>query len=256
MPLHVVTLNTWKNDGDYARRLPLMRDGLAAMAPDVVCLQECFAAPRRPDGGPDEAPEGGADTAAWLAAALGMTLHAAPARGKPRRHAGREVFSTSGLAILARGEAVAEGRLALTGDPADGERIAQRLDLVAKGRPLRVVNLHLTHLRGAAALRALQLREALAWAEDGLEGGLVIAGDLNATAEDPALAPLGLTPRPGTLHGARAGAPSPTRGLAIDHCVLLRPGAWREVGTLRGCETPDSEGWFPSDHAAVGLGLG
>jgi endonuclease/exonuclease/phosphatase family metal-dependent hydrolase len=242
--LRIVTLNTWKNEGDYARRLPLMRDGLAAMAPDVVCLQECFIAE-------------GFDTAAWLAAELGLKPYAAPARGKPRPHGGRELFSTSGLAILVRGagpEEAAAARAALISDPADGERIAQRLDLVAQGRPLRILNLHLTHLRNAGALRAAQLAQALDWAREGLAGGLVVAGDLNATAADPALAPLGVEPRPGTLHGARAGMAAPG-GLAIDHCVLLRAGPWRQAGLLRGCETPDPDGWLPSDHAAVGLQL-
>jgi endonuclease/exonuclease/phosphatase family metal-dependent hydrolase len=238
--VRIVTLNTWKNEGDYPRRLPLMRDGLKALAPDVACLQECFAAE-------------GFDTAAWLAAELGLELHAAPARGKPRRHEGGDLFSTSGLAALARGPATS-ARLALTSHPADGERIAQRLDLVIQGRPLRVLNLHLTHLRGAAELRGVQLREALDWALADLPGGRVVAGDLNATAADPALAPLGLEPRPPTLQGARAGLAIPGT-LAIDHCVLLRAGPWRQMGLVRGCDAPDAEGWFPSDHAAVGVEL-
>jgi endonuclease/exonuclease/phosphatase family metal-dependent hydrolase len=238
--LRIVTLNTWKNEGDYARRLPLMRDGLAAMTPDVVCLQECFVAE-------------GFDTAAWLAAELGLELHAAPARSKPRRHDGRDLFSTSGLAILIRGQA-ASAKRTLISQPADGERIAQRLDLVVRGRPLRILNLHLTHLRNAAELRAAQLMEALDWADAGLAGGLVVAGDLNATAADPALAPLGLEPRPSTLQGARVGLES-SRAMAIDHCVLLRHGPWREAALLRGCDAPDGDGWFPSDHAAVGIAL-
>ena len=82
----------------------------------------------------------------------------------------------------------------------------------------------------------------------------MVAGDLNATAADPALAPLGLAPRPSTLQGARVGSGT-SRAMAIDHCVLLRAGPWREAGWLRGCDTPDPEGWFPSDHAAVGVKL-
>lgn len=238
--LRIVTLNTWKNEGDYARRLPLMRDGLAALASDVVCLQECFVAE-------------GFDTAAWLAGELGFAQHAAPARGKPRRHDGRDLFSTSGLAILVRGAAVSAQR-ALSSHPVDGERIAQRLDLVSQGRPLRILNLHLTHLRNASELRARQLAEALDWASADIAGGLVVAGDLNATAADSALAPLGLEPRPATLQGARVGPEAP-RGMAIDHCVLLRAGPWREAGSLRGCDTPDADGWFPSDHAAIGVEL-
>jgi endonuclease/exonuclease/phosphatase family metal-dependent hydrolase len=238
--MRIVTLNTWKNEGDYARRLPLMLTGLKALAPDLVCLQECFVAD-------------GFDTAAFLAAELGLDMHAAPARAKLRCHDGRELLSTSGLAILARGQGTSSIR-ALTSHPADGERIAQRLDLVVEGRLLRLLNLHLTHLRNAAELRAAQLLEALDWAQEGLAGGLVVAGDLNAAATDPALAPLGIEPRQSTLQGARVGA-APPRAMAIDHCVLLRPGPWRETGLLRGCDTPDADGWFPSDHAAVGLAL-
>lgn len=82
----------------------------------------------------------------------------------------------------------------------------------------------------------------------------MVAGDLNATGADAELSRLGMEPRPSTLHGARVGA-APPRGAAIDHCLLLREGAWREVGRLRGCDVPDPEGWFPSDHAAVGVCL-
>lgn len=238
--MRIVTLNTWKNEGDYRRRLPLMRDGLAAMSPDVVCLQECFVA-------------AGFDTAGWLAAQLGFDLHAAPARTKPRWHDGRDLQSSSGLAMLVKGEAVSARRELVTHE-ADGERIAQRLDIVVDGRPLRILNLHLTHLRNAAELRAAQLVEAIGWAGAGLAGGLVVAGDLNAAAVDPALSPLGLGPRAPTLQGARGGL-QPNGGMAIDHCVLLRPGPWREVGLLRGCDVADAEGWFPSDHAAVGVEL-
>jgi endonuclease/exonuclease/phosphatase family metal-dependent hydrolase len=238
--LRIVTLNTWKNDGDYARRLPLMRDGLAALTPDAICLQECFVAED-------------VDTAAWLAGELGLELHAAPARGKSRPHDGRDLFSTSGLAILVRGEATSAQR-ALTSHPADGERIAQYLDLVVQGRPLRILNLHLTHLRNAPELRAQQLAEALDWACEDLAGGLVVAGDLNATATDPALAPLDLEPRPSTLQGARIGLDT-SRTMAIDHCTLFRTGPWREIGLLRGCDAHDADGWFPSDHAAIGIEL-
>ena len=238
--MRIVSLNTWKNEGDYSRRLPLMRDGLAAMAPDVVCLQECFVAD-------------GFDTAAWLAAELGLNLHSAPARSKPRWHEGRNRLSTSGLAILARGTATAATQ-ALSSVPDDEDRIAQSLDLLIEARPLRVLNRHLTHLRNAAQLRATQFTEALDWAVADLEGGLVVAGDLNAGAEDPALAPLRLQPKPSTLHGARLGLES-VGSTAIDHCVLMHPGLWQQVAPLRGCDAPDAEGWFPSDHAAVGMVL-
>ena len=60
--LRVVTLNTWKCEGDYRARLPRMAAGLRALDADLVCLQEVFAC---------AAPS--ADTAAWLADALGLS---------------------------------------------------------------------------------------------------------------------------------------------------------------------------------------
>ena len=164
-------------------------------------------------------------------------------------------MSASGLAILTRHPGRAEIR-GLESDPRDGQRIAQRLDLDVGGTPLRILNLHLTHLRGdrADGVRADQLTAALTWAAADLEGGLVVAGDLNATAAEASLAPLGLDPAPATLQGRRAGA-QPLPGLAIDHCVLLQEGGWRWASAHRALDAPDAEGWFPSDHAAVVLDL-
>jgi endonuclease/exonuclease/phosphatase family metal-dependent hydrolase len=241
--LRIVTLNTWKNEGDYPRRLFQMAEGLANLRADVVCLQECFAG-------------GGASTVDRLASVLGMFPHRAPSRRKLRQHGPLRVMSTSGLAILTRDPSARANLCALVSDPRDGQRIAQRVDLVASGHPLRILNLHLTHLGGAKAegVRAAQLTAALIWATADYEGGLVLAGDLNATAADSALAALELPAMPATLHGPRAGT-APSSGLAIDHCVLLRKGGWRTTGTGRALDQPDGDGWFPSDHAAVVLDL-
>ena len=40
--LSLITLNTWKCDGDYPRRLTLMRRELARLDPDILALQEVF----------------------------------------------------------------------------------------------------------------------------------------------------------------------------------------------------------------------
>jgi hypothetical protein len=244
--MRIATLNTWKNEGDYARRLDLMTRGLAALSPDIICLQECFAG-------------AGTDTAAVLAHRLGLVNLPRPSRAKLRLQGGAMVPSTSGLAILSRLPAVAERAHPLVSHPADGERIAQRLDLAAiDGHALRILNLHLTHLRGAqfSALRASQLTQALDWAYEGLVGGLVVAGDLNAAASDPALAPLNA--RVGfemtTLLGARSHGPQ-GEGPAIDHLLLQQPGGWRVASRFRALDQGDSDGWRPSDHAAVVIDL-
>lgn len=236
--MRIVTLNTWKNEGQYERRLALMAKGLGALAPDIVCLQECFVAK-------------GHDTAAYLAAELGLRLTAAPARRKLRQHLGETLPSASGLAILHRNAPLATGRLDLPSDPVDGQRIAQWAD-VAPG--LRVLNLHLTHLGGpeAARLRASQLVQAMTECHRPGQD-LLVAGDLNASGDAPELAPIAADLDPtavATLQGERADrAPSPSR--TLDHLALVQPKAWTITARFRALDQPDAEGWFPSDHAAV-----
>jgi len=175
--VRIVSLNAWKNDGDFPARVGLIAAGLAALAPDVVCLQECFATE-----------DGEIDVARELAAALGLAAMTAPSRLKVRDLGGAMALSTSGLAILAR-RPLTTSVHELPSDPQDGPRIAQRVDLAAD---LRVLNLHLTHLRGPAAadLRAAQLAAALAFAGEGFSGALVVCGDLNATSQARELAAL------------------------------------------------------------------
>jgi endonuclease/exonuclease/phosphatase family metal-dependent hydrolase len=64
--LRAVTVNIWNRQGIWERRLPLLRAGLAALAPDVVGLQEVLAF-----GGTSQADE--------LAAGLGWHVHYGPA---------------------------------------------------------------------------------------------------------------------------------------------------------------------------------
>ena len=66
--MRILTLNTWKCDGAYRPRLQAMAQGLAALAPDVILLQEVFATE-----------DDRADTAGYLAQALSMWATRAPA---------------------------------------------------------------------------------------------------------------------------------------------------------------------------------
>jgi len=239
--LTVVTLNTWKCDGDYPARLQPMISGLAALSPDLVLLQEAF----RTD-------DGAADTAGLLAGRLGMEVDYRPARRKPRRFAGTERISESGLAVLSR-HPLGPGRsVGLPSDPADGERIAQIVTVRAPGRTLFVLNLHLTHLPEADGLRREQCRLALA-AMDAETGGAVaiVGGDFNAGPDDPAVR--SLAGRPGALDAGRAaGHPSTLAdgGRCVDHlCVLPRPGIRCVLHRgARVLDRPDADGRLPSDH--------
>ena len=248
--MRIVTLNTWKGDGDYRRRIALMGRGLAALDADVVCLQECF-----------RSVAAGADTAAALGAATGLSVVAQEARRKVRTFEGGQVGSTSGLAVLLREQPVASGIWPLPSDERDGDRLTLSVDLSAAGRRVRILCTHLTHLH-ESALRERQVRALLAL-DDGVADAVIVAGDLNAPLRAPELQALQERCFRGiyaavdgpTLIGARAAqglAPPPPGGPAIDHLLLLRG---PEAGTLTHPVTvldeADADGVFPSDHRGV-----
>jgi endonuclease/exonuclease/phosphatase family metal-dependent hydrolase len=167
--LRIVTLNTAKNDPPYARRLELMADGLVALEPDVVALQESFLSIDR-----------SCDTGGFLAERLGMRQAWSPARWKERQHEGTPIMSASGLALLTRRPLVDCATMELPCDPRDGERIGQ-IGLLCTGDALvTIANVHLTHLRDADALRREQMATLLAheWLARPVAARLV-CGDFN-----------------------------------------------------------------------------
>lgn len=234
--LRIASLNSWKCDGDYHRRLDLMAAGLAALDLDAVALQEVFAAPAL-----------GLDTARRLAGPLGMTAVALPLRAKPRRVGGRMVASTSGVAVLSRWPVTSSRPVPLTADAEDGERAALVVELDVRGVPLAFASLHLTHLRGRDELRRRQLAEVLAALDPWPRA--VAAGDFNAPADAFRLEGGRFT----DMRSAVAAAPRPTLagggpGDCIDHILAagVRPARW-----FTALDTADADGHRPSDHLAV-----
>ena len=256
--LRVVTLNTWKCDGDYGARMALMRRELKHLDVDVLCLQECFSTCPSLETGGRDLNRPAAHTSRDLAEALGMRLYHVPARRKVRRFLDGPVLSTSGLAILVRAKAGPMDVLDLPQDSGDGPRVAQAIDLFLKDAgAIRVVNLHLTHLRDREDLRASQLQSVLdRWGQAGLP--TLIAGDFNAAFDDDAfralrdrndldIGPLSHQQWPGTLLMG-------SLKRAIDHVLLLRgssDSAPVVTARRRVLDRRSPAGLFPSDHAGV-----
>ena len=228
--MRLATLNTWKNEGRYPRRLELIAAGLAGLDLDVLLLQEAFVGQ-------------GWNTASWLGQRLGLQVSLAPARWKLRLHEGQMMRSASGLAILSR-EVIVPEVLSLSAHPDDGERIAMFADV--SGGAIRVLNLHLTHLQGPIGdeLRRVQLSEALEWAGTGLKGRLILGGDLNAAASADCLKALWVRGTPPVETGSTTHGDGP----AIDHLVNLAGSPLRVERILR---LPDSQGVYPSDHCGL-----
>lgn len=207
---------------------------------DIICLQEVFGAD-----------DGALSTFDRISGSTGLGGYNSPSRFKHRQ--GR--WSSSGLSVLSRWPILAAETIDLPFDPLDGERIAQRVDIETPYGPVRVINLHLTHLIGpdAARLRAEQLGEIHRQALIDWSGPIVFAGDFNARPDDRELQTLltlpsyqcsaDLNPDPSSM---MEGAPK-----VIDLIVLEGAGTW----TLQSAKTVladyDDNGVSPSDHKGI-----
>lgn len=149
-PLRIITLNTWKGDGLYQKRLELMAQGLQQLQPDIICLQESLRTLDRQ-----------MDTADYLGRKLGFEVLFGPGRLKTRTIEGEEHDCYSGLAILSRDNAVKYQLVQLPACPADTDRTALSALFDWNGLPLLITNTHLTHIPGKDALREKQLEAAL-----------------------------------------------------------------------------------------------
>jgi endonuclease/exonuclease/phosphatase family metal-dependent hydrolase len=256
--LRIVTLNTWKGEGDYPRRLALIEAGLAELNADIICLQECLKVRER-----------GFDTGAFLGDQLGLHVVQAEAREKARSIGSESVLSTSGLAILSRKPSQSTLVLPLETDDADGGRCLLMAGFDYDSEQVWVGNLHASHLRDqrGADLRRCQIHQTLTALAALPSGPVILAGDFNAPLDAPECmsllaaaeldwGPDSISSLPPTINeGLRSHSPSQAR--AIDHILLLRAGmAWRVARRQRALDTaaPD-DGQYPSDHAAIVVDL-
>jgi endonuclease/exonuclease/phosphatase family metal-dependent hydrolase len=260
--LSLVTLNTWKCDGDYPRRLELMRAGLQALRPDIVLLQEAFVT------------EGGEhDTAHTLASALQAELCFEPARFGERQFQGGCGNSWSGLAVLSRLPMRRATRLELPTHPEDGDRMAQLVEFDVDGERLLVINTHLTYLRPEDEVRCAQMANILRhpWLGEDY-AAILLGGDLNDGPDGVLLEWLGLRkgwrvvdcdeflngrrPRHSTLRDHKAVKGSPL-GDNYDYILLLEHLMPSRIDLLASdyvLDEPDpATGLYPSDHFGVRL---
>ncbi|MBK8480355.1 MAG: endonuclease/exonuclease/phosphatase family protein [Proteobacteria bacterium] len=161
----VVTLNLWQEQGPWERRLALTAERLAALRPDVVCLQEVRQVPGRVP-----------NQAETLAAALGLawTYETAQPWGG----------GDEGLAILGRGRLVQRHCSALPG-PADQTRrivLGAALEF-ADGAACWVFTTHLAYRLTDGAVRERQVQAVDRFVRDSSEGPALLCGDFNAVPE-------------------------------------------------------------------------
>jgi endonuclease/exonuclease/phosphatase family metal-dependent hydrolase len=191
--LRVVTLNLWGTEPPLPARLALAVRQLAALAPDVVCLQEV-----RPLDG-----RAGRTTAEVIADGLGMVAHYAVAIAWPDGALGGLPAGQEGLAVIAR--SIRDTRVLALPEARPAEaRILLSASVDTAGGPIWI---HTTHLHyrlddGLARERqVLAIDEAIrGLGRDKDSAPQILCGDFNAIAESDEIRFLrGLT----TLGGRR-----------------------------------------------------
>lgn len=232
--MRVLTLNIWKNEGDFPGRLELVRNGLFDINPDIVCLQEVYQ---------DD------QFNALTQIATPELSHIALAAARVKVRGG--VTSSSGLAILSRYPIAASSIKDLPTSVRDGGRVVLRADIKTLGGPLRVISLHLTHLHGedSTALRAAQWDASVAFGQEDWDGPLLICGDFNDLVTAHWLQTSLLTLK-AQCSGTMIDAPSSLRGhpsALIDHIVLIAGGGLE----LAHCAMALEGEPIASDHLAI-----
>jgi endonuclease/exonuclease/phosphatase family metal-dependent hydrolase len=163
--LRVVTLNLWNEQGPLARRMELIVDGLRALAPDVIGLQEVRQSAAVPN------------QAATIASALGMEHHF----GVSTPWGGGE----EGLALLSRHPIVARGERELPHATEKERRICVMITTETPAGPLHAYTTHLNYRATHGQIREDQLVAAEAFMGESPTVRLpkLLMGDFNATPD-------------------------------------------------------------------------
>ena len=143
--IKIVTINTWKCDGDYRTRMQILAEQLKASNPAIIACQECFYS--------DETER--ADTLKFLAEKLNMNYAFVPARFKKRYFEGHWINSFSGLGILSLYPLSPVNRVNLPSVPGDDDRKVQQAETTLPGGArILITNTHLTHINNVPARTA------------------------------------------------------------------------------------------------------
>ena len=256
MNLKVLTVNTWKGDGKYSRRLEWMADQLSKLQPDIILLQEAFQS------------EGGAhDTARYLGEQLGMDYRFVPARKKTRGVEGTRVMSYSGLACLANASFIFSESLPLPSSKKDGGRDAQVIGIQGEGMRLLIANVHLSFLKDSELLKIAQLKTVLERiAVEETYSHYLIGGDFNSTPQSKTLQFLHSHPNWEVidtfqhihphidLEKPLAFETMPQSGRRIDYLFSLAKQPEGHLEILNAeivLNLPDPEGMLASDHFGI-----
>jgi endonuclease/exonuclease/phosphatase family metal-dependent hydrolase len=257
LELTVVTLNTWKCEGHYWRRINLLKEQLLQLNPSIIACQEVFSS-------------ASADTAKELAEALNMDFVFVPSRKKYRVFAGDKVMSQSGLALLSKYPIELATSFEMPFDEKDGERKAQCCIIDVQESPILIINTHLSHLKNADALKISQLSSILKHPllRQSSYEAIILCGDFNSTEKDDTIQYLlnqsehsivncyseGNGKLPGYTRLMPLNNNESPQGKCIDYIFLVKHQDNLKISVKDASivlNIPDEAGLYPSDHFGV-----
>lgn len=251
MQLTIATLNILGTADRWKDRFPLIAGELARLRPDVMALQEVdfFA---------------GQDRKLAERAPLDRAVY----RAAEHDEIGNSLLVLSDLADGIQG--LAEGGQAVE---LGEQRVALVLDVPIRpegesARYLRVVTTHLHWVPDEPQKRLAQVRRLMDWLDghrkDVSLTATVIAGDLNATPDEPACGALrdaGFRSAYAMVHGAEPDwtypSPATPKDIAvrspscIDYIWLFGAVGARSAGTAFGKPAMNDASLYPSDHRGI-----
>lgn len=254
--LPIITINTWKCDGDYDQRLVLMLNQLKQLNPVIIACQECF-----------KSDEAGADTLIYLADELAMNYYFLAGRLKKRLFRGKWIDSLSGLGILSKFPIENTASIQLAAVDEDEDRKALQVVLALPNElTLCLTNCHLTHLEDASDIRKLQAEQVADFAISKADCTYnLVCGDFNAELCSEAIAAFIQKARAIDTYGAGHGAELKyslvepflnRKNICVDHIFAL-PNMEKKtypkfVNSAIVLNTADENtGVFPSDHFGI-----
>jgi len=249
----IITINTWKCDGDYRARMALLAEQLYQLKPDIIACQECFVCE-----------EAGTDTLKFLAGQLNMNYLFANGREKRRFFEGEWLDSLSGLGILSVYPISAYDIFSLPATGEDNDRKApQAVIILPNGMELLLTNIHLTHLKDIILRKSQAAFVAKRVASIPKNYIKLICGDFNAEPGSEEVAALidtckavdtyktgnGIEPRCSLLEAYEVGG-----NICVDHIFALPlPGGKypQFINSAIVLNEPGVNGLYPSDHFGI-----
>lgn len=240
MRLSLISLNTWKCDGEYPDRLRVIGEELSGRTFDFLLGQEVFESEK-------------VSTEQFLSSYLNLPSYYHKSRKKNRMVEGEEVDSYSGLCMWTQLLPQSKNKIDLPENTLDGERISQLLVFKIHDLNIAIINTHLTHLKNESSLRSRQIAHTLAeTARLARVDGILFCGDFNAGKKSAEIEEVV------TSHAFVDAYPnclsSHISGNCPDH-VFYYPSHRFSISTASAILAAPVKGILPSDHFGIQVEL-